>query len=335
MDDLNEGELLKILSTLEDPLKTISEKSMDWDGIEESRRQRDSVLTRPSVHRYWRNLIDLPQCKTRHFDISLGTVRIGDPEELKREQLEILKKVLVDLKPWRKGPFSYFGIPVDAEWRSDLKWQRVLELYQPDFTGKLIADVGCNNTYYMCRILPEKPRFVLGLDPVERYFFHYLLNQQFLRTSRMGFELMGVEDLPLFPEVFDSVLFMGILYHRRHPLHALQSVARSLRPGGEVLLETAGIPGEDPVCLFPEDRYMKAPGYWFLPTAKAAENMLKRTGFTQVETLGVYPLTEEEQRKTPWVGTESLSDFIDPSEPEKTVEGYPRQLRIFLRGVKK
>ena len=335
MDMHKERELLENLSVPRDPLKDLPEKTLNWEGIDECRRRRDTVLSRGSVRRYWKNLMYLPRFKTRHFAVSSGTVEIGDPAELEKEQLQTLKEVLRDLKPWRKGPFSYFGTNVDGEWRSDLKWQRVLDLFGPDFTGKIIADVGCNNTYYMCRILPEKPRLVLGLDPMERYYFHFLLNQRFLKSSSMGFELMGAEDLPLFPELFDLVLFMGILYHRRHPLHALQSVARSLRRGGEILVETAGIPGEDPVCLFPEDRYMKAPGYWFLPTAKAAENMLKRTGFTCVETLGSFPLTEEEQRRTPWVGTESLSDFIDPRDPEKTVEGYPRQLRIFLRGVKK
>lgn len=318
-----------------DPLRRLTDHKLDWEGIGKRRKQLEEVLSRESVRRYWQHLVKLPAIKTKHFSAESETVEIGKSEELSEEDRKNLEKTLADLKPWRKGPFNYFGIPLDGEWRSDLKWSRVMELTSLDLHGKIVADVGCNNTYYMCRMLAEKPELILGMDPVERYFFHFLLNQRFLQSPLLGFELMGAEDLPLFLEVFDVVFFMGILYHRRHPLHALQAVAASLRRGGVIIVETAGIPGEDPVCLFPEDRYMKTPGYWFLPSRKAAENMLKRTGFTSVETLGVFPLTEEEQRKTEWVGTESLEDFIDPGDPEKTVEGYPRQVRIYLRGVRK
>ena len=127
---------------------------------------------------------------------------------------------------------------------------------------------------------------------------------------------------------------MGILYHRRDPLGSLKSVYDSLKKGGTLVMECSGIGGDDPICLLPEGRYCKAPGYWFLPTWKTIENMLHRTGFTEIETFYKEPLTMEEQRKTPWIDTNSLEDFLDPNDITKTVEGYPAPVRIYTKAVK-
>ena len=46
-------------------------------------------------------------------------------------------------------------------------------------------------------------------------------------------------------------------------------------------------------------------------------------------------MSSDEQRKTDWMTFESYSDFIDPSDPSKTIEGYPAPLRVFLKGINK
>ncbi len=247
-----------------------------------------------------------------------------------------LRGALTALMPWRKGPFRYFGIDIDSEWRSDWKWDRILQGADLDLRGKRIADVGCNNLYYAYRLLAREPEIELlyAIDPLTRYYFSYALNRRLRRHPQLRFDLFGVEDLPLYPGFFDTILYMGILYHRRDPMKSLSEVKGALRKGGQLILESAGIPGKEPVCLFPEDRYMKAPGYWFLPTVSALEAMVRRAGFRQVRTSSAEPLTTAEQRQTPWAVFQSLDHFLDPEDPSKTVEGYPAPLRIVLTARK-
>ena len=164
---------------------------------------------------------------------------------------------------------------------------------------------------------------------MERYYFYHYLNRKFLQDPRIHFELFGVDDLPVYGRFFDTVFFMGVLYHRRNPLLSLENIAASIRPGGQLIIESAGIPGDDEICLFPGKRYMRAPGWWFLPTPAALENMLLRTGFEDVKICGVFPMTHEEQRKTEWVDTQSLESFLDEKDSSKTVEGYPAPVRIY------
>jgi len=283
------------------------------------------------LHRHWSKI---PFVKTSHFEIRDGAVSLGNAKEMGDEGLAALTEALKDLMPWRKGPWNFFGIDVDAEWVSSRKWERVAPML-PDLTVKRICDVGCNNGYYMYRMLKMNPDLVYGIDPMVRYYFNIRLANEFLHDSRIKFDLFGAEQLPVFPHFFDCIFYMGILYHRRDPLGSLEQVASALKPGGTLILETAGIPGEDPVCLFPEGRYLKAPGYWFMPTASAVNNMLKRTGFTDIELFNSHKLEAEEQRRTDWAVFQSLEDFLDPEKPDRTVEGYPAPHRFYFRAVKK
>ena len=79
----------------------------------------------------------------------------------------VLCEVLEGLKPWKKGPLRIFGVDIDAEWRSDWKWDRI----RPYLAGndslrdKAVADIGCANGYFRFRMLEEKPRIVVGIDP--------------------------------------------------------------------------------------------------------------------------------------------------------------------------
>ncbi|MBN2508621.1 MAG: tRNA 5-methoxyuridine(34)/uridine 5-oxyacetic acid(34) synthase CmoB [Spirochaetales bacterium] len=268
-------------------------------------------------------------------DFSGDTVRFGLPGQLAPEQSSLLVKALEDLRFWRKGPFEYFGTRVDAEWQSNIKWQRVCDLIGPDLRGKTVCDIGCNNLYYMYRMLEADPQLVIGIEPMEKYFFHHYLNSLYYVDPRLHFELMGIDDLDFFEGFFDVVFCMGILYHRRNPLLSLERMAAGMKKGALLVMETAGIPGDGPYCLFPHGRYMKAPGWWFLPTREALRNMLGRTGFSDVEFHGVFDSSIEEQRVTQWTTNESLAEFLDPEDPSKTVEGYPAAQRMYLSARKR
>jgi tRNA (mo5U34)-methyltransferase len=245
-----------------------------------------------------------------------------------------LEAVLRALMPWRKGPWQYGPIHIDAEWKSGLKWNRMLAGL-PDLAGKRVCDAGCNNLYYTYRMLDYKPEFVFAFDPYERYFHHFRLNQKLCPFGNLYFDFFGVEHFDLFKQCFDVIFCMGILYHRRDPVGMLKMAGESLVPGGILVLESLCLPDSRSICLFPEDRYLKAPGYWFIPSPSALVAMMKRTGFRNIEILSESPLTGVEQRRTEWAVFESLDDYLDPEDKSKTVEGYPAPNRITLRGEKK
>lgn len=248
---------------------------------------------------------------------------------------ETVKVALEALIPWRKGPFRYYDHVIDTEWRSFMKWDRIAPVLPPVDRLK-ICDIGCNNGYYMYRLLSlGQPELLWGLDPMIRYYFYFKMNQHFYRNPALHFDILGVEHMDLMPDFFDLVLFMGVIYHRRNPVETLQKVAVSMKSGATLIMESSGIPGEDPLCLFPEERYLKAPGYWFLPTASALSNMLKRTGFKDIEIFHSHKLEFDEQRQTPWAPYQSLEHFLDPENPDRTVEGYPAPIRIYIKAIRK
>ncbi len=266
-------------------------------------------------------------------DFSGDVVRIGRAGDLNPAEQRLVHEVLLGFKPWRKGPFSVFGIDIDAEWRSERKWQRLLpEL--PDLAGKVVADIGCNNGYYMFRMAAHQPDFVLGFEPYLQHYYAFRMLNAFAGQNNLQVELLGIEHLDLFPGCFDVIFCLGILYHRPSPLDALQDLLTALKPGGILLLESQAIPGTEPVALFPERTYAKVPGTWFVPTAPCLHNWLVRSGFREVRLFCEHPMSSAEQRQTPWMDFESYQDFIDKHDPARTIEGYPAPRRVFFKATK-
>ena len=266
------------------------------------------------------------------LDLTGDVVRIGEADDLNEEEHQQVYSVLRRFMPWRKGPFQVFGIDIDAEWRSNRKWDRLLpEL--PDLNGKIIADIGCNNGYYMFRMAHFNPLAVVGFEPYHHHYFTFRTLNSFAGLENLHLELLGVEHLSLYPACFDVVFLMGIIYHRISPVEMLKDVWKSMKTGGTLLVESQAIPGEEPVALFPEKRYAKVPGTYFVPTATCLKNWMKRAGFREVKIFCTHPMSSEDQRRTDWMVFESYEDFIDRDNPTLTVEGYPAPLRVFLRGV--
>ena len=267
-----------------------------------------------------------------HCDFSGDVVKIGGADELSGTDTEKVYAAMRDFMPWRKGPFEIFGIGIDAEWRSERKWNRVLpEL--PDLKNMIVADIGCNNGYYMFRMAQHEPGFVLGFEPYLQHYFAFKTLNGFAGRENMAVELLGVEHLHLFQQSFDVVFLMGILYHRASPVEVLRDIKAAMNPGGTLIVESQGIPGSDPVALFPEHRYAKVPGTYFVPTATCLANWLNRAGYSDVKIFCTHPMSNREQRRTEWMVFESYDDFINPSDPGLTLEGYPAPVRIFARAA--
>lgn len=305
----------------------------DHDAIARLRRQRAAWLKRPSASP-WRAACE----RTAHLralshDFSGPVVRIGSAADITPADKASLLGSLRAFMPWRKGPFDIFGIPVDAEWRSDRKWQR-LEPVLPDLRGKTIADIGCNNGYYMFRMAHHAPALVIGLEPCVRFYYTFQCLNTFAGRDNLRFELLGVEHIALFPNCFDLIFLMGILYHHPNPLHMLRDIRSALKPGGMVIVENQAIPGDEPVALFPAKRYAKVPGTYFVPTAACLVNWMQRAGLRDVDLFCSHAMSSREQRRTEWMPYESYTDYLDPKDPTRTVEGYPAPLRVYAKALR-
>jgi tRNA (mo5U34)-methyltransferase len=233
------------------------------------------------------------------------------------------------LMPWRKGPFDILGVPIDTEWRSDWKWQRI-QPHLSDLSGRQVLDVGCGSGYHCWRMAAAGARLVLGIDPTLLYFFQYLALRRYATEAPVWFAPVRMEEMPLGAAAFDTVFSMGVLYHRRSPLDHLAELFSALRAGGELVLETLVVEGDDTTLLMPEDRYAAMRNVFFLPSVPLLCRWLRRSGFVDVRVIDVSETSTDEQRATDWMTFQSLSDFLDPDNPALTLEGYPRPRRAAL-----
>lgn len=241
----------------------------------------------------------------------------------------VLEQTLRAFTPWRKGPYDLHGVSIDSEWRSDLKWERLAPHISP-LKGRLVLDAGSGNGYHCWRMHGAGARAVIGIDPTWLYVMQYLAVQHFIRSGSVFVLPCALEALPEQLEAFDTVFSMGVLYHRRSPLDHLRELYACLRPGGELVLETLVVEGDEHRTLVPRGRYARMKNVWFIPSPDMLAIWLERCGFGQVRCVDVCTTTTEEQRVTGWSGSASLADFLDPDDPAKTVEGHPAPRRALL-----
>lgn len=296
--------------------------------------QRKTLLDIPfwdSIKAQILTFINLLSESQRRCDVKIidGAVQIDTKfiEEQKILFLDICKA----LHPWRKGPFLIDDIFLDGEWRSDQKWSRI-EKELPDMENKIIADFGCNNGYYLYRMLQSKPKSILGCDPNARFFLQYEFLNTLCSNSSLFYEMAGVEHLPLLPKMFDIFFCMGVIYHRKDPITMLQHIKDSIKPSGTAVIESITIPGISDVCLFPKDRYSQMRNVYFIPTSITLVNWMERVGFQDVRIIDESQTTIDEQRKTQFATFASLESFLDPTDSTKTVEGYSSPRRTVVVG---
>ncbi|MFJ4588154.1 tRNA 5-methoxyuridine(34)/uridine 5-oxyacetic acid(34) synthase CmoB [Pseudomonas moraviensis] len=274
----------------------------------------------------WQSALDaLPKIQPSEVDLLNGLTLDTDCDDDTRVQM---RSALMGLSPWRKGPFDLFGVHVDTEWRSDWKWSRVAP--HLDLKGKRILDVGCGNGYYMWRMLGAGADSVIGVDPNWLFFCQFQAVQRYLSEPNAWHLPFPFEDLPANLEGFDIVFSMGVFYHRRSPIEHLLALKDCLVKGGELVLETLVVEGDKHQVLVPEDRYAQMRNVWFLPSVPALELWLRRAGFTDIRCVDVSTTTVEEQRGTEWMKYQSLSDFLDPADHSKTIEGLPAPMRAVI-----
>lgn len=277
----------------------------------------------------WQKTLDaLPTTSPSHINIETS-VDVGQLSDINNGEYKRIENLLRKFKPWRKGPYHIHGLHIDTEWRSDFKWDR-LAPHISDLTGRYVLDIGCGSGYHLWRMRGAGANFVVGIDPTQLFLTQFQAIQHFIKDENVNLLPLGVEQLPEL-NAFDTVFAMGVLYHRRSPIDFLYQLKSQLVKGGELVLETLVVDGDENTVLVPGERYAKMRNVWFLPSCDAMCAWLTRCGFENIRVVNTDITALEEQRKTSWIDTESLKDFLDPNDQSKTIEGYPAPKRaIFI-----
>src|SRR5215208_2973253 len=182
------------------------------------------------------------------------------------------------------------------------KWSAFATAIPADLRGKTVLDIGCNAGFYSIEMKRRGADRVVAIDFDDRY-----LSQARLAARALGcdidFRKLSVYDVHELDERFDVVLFLGVFYHLRHPLLALdlihEHVARDLFVFQSLLRGSDTVqPVEDdyefwetdvferpdfPKMYFVEKRYAGDPTNWWIPNRAAVEAMLRSAGFEIVE----------------------------------------------------
>jgi tRNA (mo5U34)-methyltransferase len=179
-----------------------------------------------------------------------------------------------------------------------VKWREFAHAIPADLRGRTVLDVGCNAGFYAIEMKQRGADYVLGIDSDARYLAQAAFAAEVADVD-IDFREMSVYQLPSLGTRFDIVLFMGVLYHLRHPLLALdilhehavgdmlvfQSMLRGSAARAAVepdypfeAVEHFDDPGY-PRLHFVERRYAGDPTNWWIPNRACAEAMLRSAGF--------------------------------------------------------
>jgi tRNA (mo5U34)-methyltransferase len=226
----------------------------------------------------------------------MNAVDILSPEEIRRRANALGPWFHnLDLNGVRTAPEHFLGdYPA-------VKWKSFADAIPKDLTGKSVLDIGCNGGFYSIEMKKRGADRVLGVDFDEDYLAQARFAAQVTGLD-IEFRQLSVYDVGALGERFDVVLFMGVLYHLRHPLLALDLlyehvvgdllVFQSMQRGSKDVEEVAENydfwhtemfdRAAYPKLHFIENRYADDPTNWWVPNAACAEAMLRSAGFAIV-----------------------------------------------------
>ncbi|MFD2648911.1 TIGR04290 family methyltransferase [Devosia albogilva] len=181
------------------------------------------------------------------------------------------------------------------------KFRKFADAIPADLSGKSVLDIGCNAGFYSIEMKRRGAERVLGIDFDDKYLNQARFAAE-VAEADIEFAKLSVYDVGALGEKFDLVIFMGVLYHLRHPLLALDLIRehvagdlmlfQSMQRGSTEILPLEGnYPFTDthmfdepgyPKLHFIEHRYADDPTNWWAPNSAAAEAMLRSSGFAIV-----------------------------------------------------
>jgi len=289
--------------------------------------QLDEIRKEKQRQFSFKNIAPLKEMINSLKEYKVDEIILDDIVEIKGEFDSEVEKTARALMPWRKGPFKIGELFIDSEWQSFIKYNLLEKHF--NLEGKVVADVGCNNGYYMFRMLSQNPKKVVGFDPMALFNLQFEFINHFIKSDKLKYELLGVEHIPFYEEKFDTIFCLGVLYHRSDPVNMLKQLKQGLKKGGEAIIDTFIIEGDEEIALTPK-RYAKMRNVYFIPTINALKNWAEIAKFSEFELLEIKPTDLNEQRKTDWIEGESLNNFLN-EDGTKTIEGYPPPIRAYVR----
>jgi tRNA (mo5U34)-methyltransferase len=202
----------------------------------------------------------------------------------------------------------FHNMNLDGEWTAPqhylgdfprIKWERIKNVIPADLRGRTVLDIGCNAGFYSLELKSRGADLVVAIDSDPRYLAQARLAAH-TRNLDIDFRQMSVYDVAALRRRFDLVLFMGVLYHLRHPLLALDLISehvvshqllfQSMLRGDDAIAEVeSDYPFSEieifshsdyPVLHFVENSYAHDPTNWWIPNRACAEAMLRSAGFT-------------------------------------------------------
>ena len=198
----------------------------------------------------------------------------------------------LDLKGVRTAPDHFLGDYPRT------KWERFAHAIPADLRGRTVLDIGCNGGFYAIEMKRRGADRVVAIDSDERYLAQARLAAEVMEAD-IEFRQLSIYQLPALEERFDLVLFMGVLYHLRYPLLALDILhahgtrdmlvfQSMLRGSAESKAFAADYDFQQsehfddpayPRLHFIEQRYAGDPTNWWVPNRSCAEAMLRSAGF--------------------------------------------------------
>lgn len=214
---------------------------------------------------------------------------------------EEIRQRIDALGPWFHN-LDLHGVPTaPSHYLGDypqVKWRRFSDVVPKSLTGKSVLDIGCNAGFYAMEMKRRGADRVLGLDSRDEYLAQARFAAE-VNDLDIEFRNLSVYEVGTLRERFDLVIFMGVLYHLRHPLLALdliyEHVARdlmlfqSMQRGSDRtgkfdqdydFWSTDQFDSDEfPKMHFIEHRYADDPTNWWIPNRSCTEAMLRNAGF--------------------------------------------------------
>ena len=186
--------------------------------------KKSECRTWKNVEPWYLQIQESSKIEKNNLSIDYGDwFSVGIKEDLSIEEQEVILQTAKSLIPWRKGPFKVFGLEIDSEWQSNIKYNLIRPYF--NLKDKVVADIGCNNGYYMFRMLEDKPKRLIGFDPSPLTLHQFEFINHFVKSD-IVYEMLGVEHLEFYNHKFDFIFMLGVLYHRADPVGTLKSLAR-------------------------------------------------------------------------------------------------------------
>ena len=194
------------------------------------------------------------------------------------------------------GPFKMEGRMADRHIHLMANFLTLFPVSLDDFANKKVWDIGCW-TGGTTLLLAALARDVFAIEEVKKYAeMTNFLAKSFGLEERVSVKPASIYDCNRaeFHDQFDIIYFPGVIYHLSDPLLALRILFNALKPGGFMLVESAGINSPEPMCRFDgslihnsgqRERMNRGGWNWFMPSPSALQRMMREAGFDEIQTL--------------------------------------------------